>query len=84
MFYAPDSVEKRLLGHKMSDVPDQVVEQSELVVVERAARANGFLVNAPAPDVLRLVPPLVLTEEQVDAFLAALPTILDAAQRESD
>ena len=46
---------------------------------EVAARAAGFLVNAPAPDVLRLAPPLVLTEAQVDAFLAALPEVLDAA-----
>jgi acetylornithine aminotransferase len=61
-----------------------VLTEPLAAAVERAARANGFLVNAPAPDVLRLVPPLVLTEEQVDAFLAALPTILDAAQRESD
>jgi acetylornithine/N-succinyldiaminopimelate aminotransferase len=48
-------------------------------VVERVARDNGFLVNAPAPDVVRLVPPLVLTDEQADAFLAALPAVLDAA-----
>jgi 4-aminobutyrate aminotransferase len=47
--------------------------------VEQAARERGFLVNAPAPDVVRLVPPLVLTDEQVDAFLAALPAVLDAA-----
>jgi acetylornithine/N-succinyldiaminopimelate aminotransferase len=46
--------------------------------VERVARDHGFLVNAPAADVVRLVPPLVLTDEQVDAFLAALPAILDA------
>jgi len=50
------------------------------VAVEHAAREHGFLVNAPAPDVVRLVPPLVLTDEQVDAFLAALPTILDAVE----
>ena len=36
--------------------------------VEVAAREAGFLLNAPAPDVLRLAPPLVLTEAQVDAF----------------
>ena len=40
---------------------------------------NGFLANAPAPDVIRLAPPLVITDEQVDAFLAALPAALDAA-----
>ncbi len=46
--------------------------------VEVQARVAGFLLNAPVPDVLRLAPPLVLTEAQVDAFLAALPEVLDA------
>ncbi len=45
--------------------------------VEAQARTAGFLLNAPAPDVLRLAPPLVLTEAQVDGFLAALPGVLD-------
>jgi acetylornithine aminotransferase len=48
--------------------------------VEKAARDAGFLLNAPAPDVLRLAPPLVVTDTQVDAFLAALPRLLDAAR----
>ena len=33
----------------------------------------GYLANAVQPDVLRLAPPLILTAEQADAFLAALP-----------
>jgi len=45
--------------------------------VETAARNAGFLVNAAAPDVIRLAPPLIITEEQIDSFLAALPGILD-------
>ncbi|MFF0707156.1 acetylornithine transaminase [Gordonia sputi] len=51
--------------------------------VESTARDNGFLINAPAPDVLRLAPPLILTEEQAGDFVAALPQILDAATDES-
>jgi acetylornithine/N-succinyldiaminopimelate aminotransferase len=47
--------------------------------VEGAARAAGFLVNAVAPDAIRLVPPLVLTDAQADAFLDALPGVLDSA-----
>ncbi|WP_372411618.1 acetylornithine transaminase [Streptomyces luteireticuli] len=47
--------------------------------VQRAALEAGFLVNAAAPDVVRLVPPLVVTEEQVDAFVRALPGLLEAA-----
>jgi acetylornithine/N-succinyldiaminopimelate aminotransferase len=46
---------------------------------EAAARDAGFLVNAAAPDVVRLAPPLVITEAQIDSFVAALPGILDAA-----
>jgi acetylornithine/N-succinyldiaminopimelate aminotransferase len=39
----------------------------------------GYLVNPVAPDVLRLAPPLVLSDDQADAFTAALPRALDAA-----
>ncbi|MFP5218582.1 MAG: acetylornithine transaminase [Actinomycetes bacterium] len=51
--------------------------QPVAAAAETAAREEGFLVNAPAPDVLRLAPPLVLTEQQVDAFVTALPSVLD-------
>ena len=47
--------------------------------VEAAARAAGFLVNAAAPNVIRLAPPLIITEHQIDTFVTALPGILDLA-----
>ena len=47
--------------------------------VEAAARRAGFLVNAVQPDAIRLAPPLVLTPEQADSFIAALPEILASA-----
>jgi acetylornithine/N-succinyldiaminopimelate aminotransferase len=47
--------------------------------VTTALRDKGFLANAAQPDVLRLAPPLVLTAEQAEAFLAALPSALDSA-----
>ncbi|WP_329215687.1 acetylornithine transaminase [Streptomyces sp. NBC_01485] len=46
--------------------------------VRKAAQEAGFLVNAPAPDVVRLMPPLNLGDDEVEAFLGALPGILDA------
>ncbi len=46
---------------------------------EAAAREAGFLVNAAAPGVIRLAPPLIVTEAQIDGFIAALPGILDRA-----
>lgn len=52
--------------------------------VQRAAQDAGFLVNAPAPDVVRLMPPYVLSEAEVDAFLQALPGVLDAAKSAAD
>ncbi|MGY1745943.1 acetylornithine transaminase [Blastococcus sp. SYSU D00695] len=48
---------------------------------ETALRDAGFLVNAVAPDVVRLAPSLVVTDAQVDAFVAALPGALDVAGR---
>jgi acetylornithine/N-succinyldiaminopimelate aminotransferase len=48
--------------------------------VENAARSAGFLVNAAAPDVVRLAPALIITEPQLDAFVTALPGILDTAK----
>ena len=47
--------------------------------VETAARNAGFLVNAVAPDAVRLAPPLVLDAEQALAFVSALPGILAEA-----
>ncbi|MGB3303017.1 acetylornithine transaminase [Gordonia sp. (in: high G+C Gram-positive bacteria)] len=49
---------------------------------EKAARTAGYLINAPAPNVLRIAPPLILTEEQGAQFVADLPAILDAATDE--
>ncbi|MEI7717379.1 MAG: acetylornithine transaminase [Mycobacterium sp.] len=46
---------------------------------EAAARDAGFLINAVAPDVIRLAPPLIITHAQIDGFIAALPGILDIA-----
>lgn len=47
--------------------------------VDAAAREAGYLVNAPAPNVIRLAPPLIISEAQLDGFVAALPGVLDTA-----
>ena len=47
--------------------------------LEARLRDAGYLTNAVAGDVLRLAPPLVLSDAQVDAFVAALPAALDAS-----
>ncbi|MEV5649932.1 acetylornithine transaminase [Nocardia sp. NPDC052254] len=52
--------------------------------VEESARAAGYLVNPPKPNVIRLAPPLILTEDQARGFVADLPGILDAATQESE
>jgi acetylornithine/N-succinyldiaminopimelate aminotransferase len=57
------------LGLQLSrPVADHVVTQ---------ARVAGFLVNAVQPDVIRLAPPLVIGSDEVDAFLAAFPGVLE-------
>lgn len=47
--------------------------------VTRSAQAAGFIVNDCTPARLRLVPPLVISYEQVDTWLTALPAILEEA-----
>jgi acetylornithine aminotransferase len=49
-------------------------------LVETAARARGFIVNAVAPDAVRLAPPLVLSHDEAASFVAALPEILQDAR----
>jgi acetylornithine aminotransferase len=48
--------------------------------VQQAAQDAGFLVNAPAPEVVRLMPPLNLGDAEADALVQALPGILDVAE----
>ncbi|MGW7404432.1 acetylornithine transaminase [Streptomyces sp. NPDC054833] len=47
--------------------------------VQQVAQEAGFLVNAPAPDVVRMMPPLNIGDDETDALLRALPGILEAA-----
>jgi acetylornithine/N-succinyldiaminopimelate aminotransferase len=56
------------------------VETGTAAVIEQTAREAGFLVNAAAPDAVRLAPPLILAADEARSFTAALPAILDAAQ----
>lgn len=61
-----------LVGVKLRDAIAPKVVQSGL--------ENGFILNAAAPDVIRLAPPLIITASHVEQFTSALPTILDQAE----
>lgn len=45
--------------------------------VAAVARDAGFIVNPVAPDALRLAPPLVVSTDELDTFVEALPALLD-------
>jgi acetylornithine aminotransferase len=47
-----------------------------------ALREAGFLVNNVSPTAIRLAPPLILSAEQADAFIDALPGAIDRAALE--
>ncbi|UYP17318.1 acetylornithine transaminase [Rhodococcus sp. Z13] len=61
-----------------------VLTAAKAPAVEAAAREAGFLVNAAAADVIRLAPPLILTDQQAESFVTALPAVLDTADREGN
>lgn len=48
--------------------------------VVAAGLEAGFIVNSPTPRTIRLAPPLILTTDQADRFLAALPALLQTAK----
>lgn len=48
--------------------------------VVTAGLEAGFIVNSPGPRTIRLAPPLILSTEQADRFLAALPALLQTAK----
>jgi acetylornithine aminotransferase len=50
--------------------------------VAMAAQGAGYLVNPVGPDTVRLAPPLILTSEQAQGFLAALPGVLDSTTKD--
>lgn len=60
-----------------------VLCQDAAAALEGHLRDAGYLSNAVHPRVLRLAPPLVLTDAQADGFAAALPAALDAAWAET-
>ena len=45
-------------------------------VVADALLERGFIVNAPRPSTIRLAPPLIVSQEQLDAFTAVLDEVL--------
>jgi acetylornithine/N-succinyldiaminopimelate aminotransferase len=47
--------------------------------VQQAAQDAGLLVNAVGSDVVRLSPPLIIGDTEVNAFLRRLPAVLDAS-----
>jgi acetylornithine aminotransferase len=56
-----------------------VLAQPVAAKVASTAREAGFIVNPVAPQAIRLAPPLVVTIEELDLFVHALPALLDAA-----
>ena len=76
-----------LLHHPVYDKNRQVVTTAvtnlDIHDIARASRTFGlsryFIVTPVAPDAIRLAPPLVVTTDELDLFVDALPGLLDAA-----
>ncbi|HZG04420.1 MAG TPA: acetylornithine transaminase [Streptomyces sp.] len=75
----------RALGHPLVDqvrgaglLLGIVLTEPVAPQVQQAAQEAGFLVNAAVPDVVRLAPPLIISEDEVDALVRSLPAVLDA------
>ncbi|MFD9824171.1 acetylornithine transaminase [Streptomyces violascens] len=72
------------LGHPLVDhvrgaglLMGVVLAEPLALQVQQVAEDAGLLVNAVAPEVIRLAPPLILGDDDVAAFLDTLPRALD-------
>ncbi len=54
-----------------------VLQSPDAPAVTHRATDAGFLVNAVAPETVRLAPPLVLDSDQAHSFVQAFPSLLD-------
>ncbi len=52
--------------------------------VQQAAQDAGLLVNAVAPDVIRLAPPLIVSDDEAEVFLHKLPGVLNTVRQGAD
>jgi acetylornithine/N-succinyldiaminopimelate aminotransferase len=52
--------------------------------VEAACRDRGLIVNAVTPTALRLAPPLLVSDEEIDEAVAILAAALDAIAQGSE
>ena len=57
-----------------------IVTTVDTARIAAAALERGFILNNATPERVRLAPPLVLSDDEAEAFLAAWPAILDAAE----
>ncbi len=57
-----------------------VLRQPVSAHVQRAALDAGLIINNPAPDRIRLAPPLILTADQAEGAVKTLRTLLDEAE----
>ncbi|WP_022909922.1 acetylornithine transaminase [Aestuariimicrobium kwangyangense] len=57
-----------------------VLTEQVATSVSDALLDAGYIVNAPRPDVIRVAPPLIITEGQISSFVQALATALRDAR----
>lgn len=55
-----------------------VLTDDHAPAIAQAALDAGFIINAPRPNVLRLAPPLIITRDELQPFVDALPSLLEA------
>jgi predicted acetylornithine/succinylornithine family transaminase len=78
----PGITEVRGLGLLLGAVLDPGLD-APAIVAESLRR--GLVLNAPAPDVIRFAPPLIVTEDEIEQAVAILGSVIaDARRSEAD
>jgi acetylornithine/succinyldiaminopimelate/putrescine aminotransferase len=55
-----------------------VLQESEAARIVEQSMSHGLLCNAPAPSIVRLLPPLIATKEQADECVDILKKVIQS------
>ena len=57
------------------------IEKDIAHTIVSVALKHGFVLNAPKDNILRFLPPLIITEDEIDALIKDLPLCYSQAER---
>ena len=76
-------ITRQLGGQPRDRVIDMLVDQRDRREIARDLEPAGLLLNSPRPDLLRFMPALNLSTDEIDLMLSLLSDVVPLAKKHS-